>query len=78
MILTSAAEPTLMGMLTGLALSVALDEVLGRWTHVSARDPYMLASVVVLLAGVTTAAALIPAYRAASIDPIGALRDGGC
>jgi hypothetical protein len=64
-------------MLTGLVLSVALDQVLARWTHVSARDPYVLASVVVLLVGVTTLAALIPAFREASIDPIGALRDGG-
>ena len=78
MILTWAAQPTLLGMLTGLVLSVALDQVLARWTHVSARDPYVLASVVVLLVGVTTLAALIPAFRAASIDPIGALRDGGC
>jgi predicted permease len=77
MVLTWAARMILAGLLTGLVLSVALDEVLGRWTLASARDPYVLASAVVLLAGVTTLAALIPAYRAASIDPIGALRDGG-
>jgi ABC-type antimicrobial peptide transport system permease subunit len=77
MVLTWAARMILAGLLTGLVLSVALDEVLGRWTPVSARDPYVLASAVVLLAGVTTLAALIPAYRAASIDPIDALRDGG-
>jgi putative ABC transport system permease protein len=72
MVLTWAAHTTLAGLLTGLVLSVALDEVLGRWTHVG--DPYVLASIVVLLVAVTTLAALIPAYRAASVDPLSALR----
>jgi ABC-type antimicrobial peptide transport system permease subunit len=76
MVLTWAARMIVGGLLTGLVLSVALDEVLGRWTLVSARDPYVLASAVVLLVMVATLAALVPAYRAASIDPIGALRDG--
>jgi putative ABC transport system permease protein len=74
MVLTWAAQPTFAGLLAGLALSVALDEVLGRWTHISARDPYVLASLVVLLVGVTTLAALVPACRAASVDPMRALR----
>jgi ABC-type lipoprotein release transport system permease subunit len=55
-----------------LGLTVALDEALGRWTQVG--DPYVLASLVVLLGAVTTLAALIPAYRAASVDPMSALR----
>jgi putative ABC transport system permease protein len=72
MVLAWAAQRTFTGLLAGLALSVALDEVLDRGTHVG--DPYVLASLVVLLVGVTTLAALIPAFRAASVDPITALR----
>jgi ABC-type antimicrobial peptide transport system permease subunit len=72
MVLTWAAQTTFAGLLAGLVLSMALDEVLGRWTHVS--DPYVLASIVVVLVAVTTLAALIPAYRAASVDPMSALR----
>jgi ABC-type lipoprotein release transport system permease subunit len=34
----------------------------------------VLASIVILLVAVTTLAALIPAYRAASVDPMSALR----
>jgi putative ABC transport system permease protein len=71
MVLAWAAQRTFTGLLAGLALSVALDEVLDRGTHVG--DPYVLASLVVLLVGVTTLAALIPAFRAASVDPITAL-----
>jgi predicted permease len=74
MVLTWAAQPTLTGLFAGLALSVVLDQLLGRWTHLSARDPYVLASLVVLLVGVTTLAALVPACRAALVDPMRALR----
>jgi ABC-type antimicrobial peptide transport system permease subunit len=72
MVLTWAAQTTSAGLLTGLVFSVALDEVLGGRTHVG--DPYVLASIVVLLIAVTTLAALMPAYRAASVDPMSALR----
>jgi len=64
----------LAGLVTGLALTVVLDDALGRRAQLGARDPYMLASLVVLLVGVTTLAALIPARRAASVDPMTALR----
>jgi putative ABC transport system permease protein len=73
-VLTSAVRTILVGLATGLVLSLVLDDVLARWAQVSARDPYVLASSAVLLVGVTTLAALIPAHRAASVDPMSALR----
>jgi ABC-type lipoprotein release transport system permease subunit len=74
MVLTWAARATLPGLVTGLVLCELLDNVLSRWAQGDARDPYLLASLVVLLVGVTTLAALVPACRAASVNPIEALR----
>jgi putative ABC transport system permease protein len=41
---------------------------------VTASDPATYATIVILLAGVTAAAALVPAARAARVDPMIALR----
>jgi ABC-type antimicrobial peptide transport system permease subunit len=63
----------------GIALGVVLTLAAGRLVAsllygVSPADPVAMAAVVVLLLGVSIAAALFPAWRASRVDPITALR----
>jgi putative ABC transport system permease protein len=60
----------------GLVLSIATTHVLsGMLFGVSPSDPVTLSSVIGIVLTVTTLAALIPALRAAFVEPIRALRD---
>src|SRR4051812_38782171 len=64
----------------GLAIGVAGALLTGRWLQgqlyeVGPRDPIAIATVVALMLLVAAAAALIPAWRASSIDPSRALHD---
>jgi putative ABC transport system permease protein len=69
LLLTSA------GVLIGIAASLALTRLLtGLLFGVTPNDPATFVVVVVLLATVSLAASLVPARRAAQIDPIVALR----
>jgi len=69
LLLTSA------GILIGIAAALALTRLLtGLLFGVTPNDPYTLMAVAVLLAVVSLAASLVPARRAARIDPIVALR----
>lgn len=62
------------GLLAGGVLSLALSKLIATWAEGSSRDPLILLGVVVLLAGVSVLACLLPARRASSIDPMLALR----
>jgi ABC-type antimicrobial peptide transport system permease subunit len=55
-------------------LSFALSRLMSSWTPQAASDPVILVGVIVLLAGTATAACLLPALRASTIDPMKALR----
>jgi len=71
-----AAVLTAAGVAAGLAGSLVLARVMATLVFgVTPRDPLTFAAAPVLLAAVAMAAALLPARRAASIDPIKALRD---
>jgi ABC-type lipoprotein release transport system permease subunit len=48
--------------------------VIAHWTAGNVRDPMMLGGVTVIFISVVIVASLIPARRAASIDPMRALR----
>jgi predicted permease len=61
-------------VLGGVALFFALRFVVTMLYGVSSHDPATLTAVVIMLTLVTIAAAAIPAFRAASINPIEALR----
>jgi ABC-type antimicrobial peptide transport system permease subunit len=75
LVVRQAAVPLVVGLVLGVLASLALTGVLqAELFGVSARDPRTLASVAVLLAVVGLLATLIPARRAASIDPTRALR----
>jgi predicted permease len=62
------------GMVSGVVLSLALKGVLARWSEGSSMDAGIVLAVVALLIAAATAACMLPAYRASSIDPLTALR----
>jgi ABC-type lipoprotein release transport system permease subunit len=55
-------------------LSLVLARALATWSQETARDPLILVAVMLLLAGAAASACLAPAWRAATIDPLTALR----
>jgi predicted lysophospholipase L1 biosynthesis ABC-type transport system permease subunit len=77
-IVNAAVQPTVLaivaGLFAGLALSVGLNTVVARWSIGNLEDPVVLVSVSLMLLVVTVMSAAIPANRAASIQPVDALR----
>ena len=73
-VLTSTALNVGAGVLVGLALSVAFDKLATKWVMESSRDPLILIGVTLLLIAAAALACLVPARRAASVDPMEALR----
>ncbi len=63
-----------LGLLAGVVLCVAFDNIASRWVTESSRDPLILGGVIALLLTVAVIACLAPARRAASIDPMDAVR----
>jgi predicted permease len=62
------------GLLSGVLLCVAFDSLATRWVTESSRDPVIVAGVTLILLAVAVIACLVPARRAASIDPMNAVR----
>jgi predicted permease len=62
------------GIAAGVGLSVALSTLIAKWAEANVRDPVMLAVAAISLVVVAAIACVIPAQRAAAIDPITALR----
>ncbi|MGA7414369.1 MAG: ABC transporter permease [Bryobacteraceae bacterium] len=76
--LRSALSMLLVGLAVGLVAAFALTRVLKSLLfEVSALDPVALAIACVLMTLVGILAALIPASRAAGVDPVAVLRDEG-
>jgi predicted permease len=77
-IVNAAVRPAVfaivVGLVGGLALSVGLTKVVAQWSIRNLNDPYMLVAVSLVLVVVAMMAAAIPATRAASIQPVDALR----
>ena len=74
LVLGSTAATLGAGVAVGLLLSVILNRVVSSWAGGSSRDPVTLllaTSILMLVAGI---ACVLPAWRAASIDPMRALR----
>ncbi len=74
LVLASTATTLAAGLVIGFALSFGLNRVMSSWAGGSSRDPITLLVSAALLILVATIACLIPAYRAATIDPMRALR----
>ena len=68
--------PALIGIAAGAVAALASARLLEKLVFgVSASDPLTLAAVAGTLAFVALMASLVPAYRAARVDPLNALRD---
>jgi putative ABC transport system permease protein len=76
LVLAQAATPVLSGLLTGLALAlIAMRFVRSLLYQTPLMDPLAIGGSVLLLLLAATLAAALPARRAASIDPLQALRN---
>jgi ABC-type antimicrobial peptide transport system permease subunit len=74
LVLASTAIMLSIGAAFGLGLSIALNQVLTSWTGGSSRDPFTLLASAALLFFVAVIACIVPAWRAATVDPVRALR----
>jgi putative ABC transport system permease protein len=62
------------GLAAGVVLCLLFDRLASQWVTESSRDPLILGGVTLLLLGVAIVACLAPARRAATIDPMEAVR----
>ena len=74
LVLASTAVTLSAGVIAGMGLSTALNGVLASWAGGSSRDPLTLAACAGVLLVVAMIACAVPAWRAATIDPLRALR----
>jgi predicted permease len=75
LVLAQGLKPALAGILIGLAGGAAATRLLESLLFgVKPSDPQVLAGVVIVIAAVSAAASLLPAWRATRIDPATALR----
>jgi predicted permease len=75
LIVREGMTPTLIGIALGTVAALASAAILNRVAFgVSASDPVTLAAVAAVLALVALLASVIPAYRAARVDPLNVLR----
>jgi ABC-type antimicrobial peptide transport system permease subunit len=75
LVLSQGMKLTALGLLIGLVGAVALSHSLANFLYgLSPFDPLTFAGVVVTLAAVSLTACLVPAWRAARVDPMIALR----
>ncbi len=62
------------GIVAGVLLTLALNKVMASWAAESSRDPLLLLGATFVLAMVAALACIIPAWRAAGINPMTAIR----
>lgn len=74
LVLASTTVMLAVGITAGLILSVSLNGVITAWSKGSSGDPATLLFAATLLVLVAVAACVVPAWRAATIDPLVALR----
>ena len=74
LVLRSVASTVGVGIVVGLVVSIALNKIVSHWVQSSSRDPLILLTVALILALIALLACLWPARRAATLDPLKALR----
>jgi predicted permease len=62
------------GILAGLVLTLAMNRIVAKWVQGNSHDPILLLAGTLLLSFVSGVACAIPAWRAAEVDPMTALR----
>jgi putative ABC transport system permease protein len=76
LVVTEGMKPALLGLALGVAGALALGRVVASFIYgIAPYDPLTFAAVAALLATVALLASIIPAFRAARIEPIRALRE---
>ena len=75
MVVIEGMRPTLLGVTIGIVGALALGQVMSSLIYgVKPTDPLTFLAVAMVLAIVALSATIIPAYRAAKVDPMVALR----
>jgi putative ABC transport system permease protein len=74
MVLSATFWNVAAGLTAGVILCLVVDRFAAQWVAESSKDPLILSGVTVLLLAVAIVACLAPARRAASIDPMEAVR----
>jgi hypothetical protein len=74
LVISSTALMLAAGVAVGLVLSLALDHFIRAWAGGSPRDPVTLFWAALILVLVATIACVVPAWRAATVVPVVALR----
>lgn len=74
LVLSSTSISLSIGLAAGLILSNAFNKLSTKWVSESSRDPLILVGVTLILIAAAASASFIPARRAASVDPMAALR----
>ncbi|WP_109484615.1 ABC transporter permease [Occallatibacter savannae] len=62
------------GIIAGVVLTVTLNKVMASWSAESVRDPGLLIGATLTLSVVATLASILPAWRAARVNPMVAIR----
>ncbi len=76
LVLSSTAVNVGAGMAAGILLCIAFNRLATKWVTEGSRDPLILGAVTLLLIATAALACFVPARRAASVDPMDALRHG--
>jgi predicted permease len=74
LVLRSVASTVGVGIVVGLVVSIALNKIVSHWVLSSSRDPLVLLAVALILVVIALLACILPARRAATLDPMKALR----
>jgi putative ABC transport system permease protein len=74
LVLSSTAVNVGAGVAAGMLLCIAFNKLAIKWVMESSRNPLILGAVTLLLGATAALACFVPARRAASVDPMEALR----
>ena len=74
LVLASTAREVVGGVVCGIAGSLLFARMLTQWAEGSVQNPLVFAAVTLVLLATSAVAALLPARRAAAVDPMTALR----